>query len=120
MDRQQQGPHDDDDFLENLRRAAARTSIESPSTAPDRLGAPTRGAEDTAPPAQAASLVSTGTADALRDLEARIADLEQQVRRLNEDRDRVVSDVADAVVARLDARWARALGEDAAGHRTTR
>lgn len=108
MERQQHGPHGDDDFLERIRRAAARTPTEQ-NVAPNRPGADV---EDAAtPPATAASpLVSSRTADALRDLEARIAGLEEQVRRLNEDRARAVSDIADAVVARLDARWARAVG----------
>lgn len=114
MDRQQQGADGEDDFLERIRRAAARTPVDAAAPIP----APPRGGSvDTAvgpAPRTPSPLVSTQTAEALRDLERRIAGLEQQVRRLNDDRARVVSDVADAVVAKLDARWARALGEGAA------
>lgn len=113
MDRQQQGADGEDDFLERIRRAAARTPVDAdvPIAEPER-----RESVDTAvaPASRTTSpLVSTQTAEALRELERRIAGLEQQVTRLNDDRARVVSDVADAVVAKLDARWARALGEGA-------
>lgn len=110
MDRQQQGPPGEDDFLEQIRRAAARTPPEPAPSMRDRPRGEQAQPEDTTPD-RPVLVVSTQTTEALRALESRIAGLEQEVRRLNEDRARVVSDVADAVVARLDARWARSLGE---------
>lgn len=110
MDRQQQGPPGEDDFLERIRRAAARTPAEPVASMPDRPQVQRAELQETTP-ASPSPVVSTQTADALRSLESRIAGLEQQVRRLNEDRAQVISDVADAVVAKLDARWARSLSE---------
>lgn len=109
MDPQQQRPDDQDDFLDSLRRAAARTASD-PSPSSPAWPAPARIDADAAAPTP--PLVFSRTADALRDLEGRVGGLEEQLRRLNEDRDRVVADVADAVVARLDARWARSLSQD--------
>ncbi|MFP5322547.1 MAG: hypothetical protein ACLGIC_11975 [Acidimicrobiia bacterium] len=39
------------------------------------------------------------------ELEHRLLAVEARLRRMEEDRDRLVADIADAVVARLDARW---------------
>lgn len=116
MDPQVQGRQDDDDFFESLRRAAARppgaAPATLPATPPEPSDAEPRAVDDTSPATPAVPLVSSRTAEALRDLEDRIAGLEGQVRALNESHDRFVADVADAVITRLDARWARAIVTD--------
>lgn len=112
MDPQLQGRQDDDDFFESLRRAAARPPGAAPATPPEPSAAEPRAVDDPAPATPAVPLVSSRTAEALRDLEDRIAGLEGQVRALTESHDRFVADVADAVIARLDARWARTLATD--------
>jgi hypothetical protein len=97
-----------DDFLESLRRVAQRsTPVSFDATATRPIGRPSSAsAVDSAP----------GVAAALRDLERRILDLDLRVRHLDEQRASLVEAVADAVVARLDARWARALeAEDRRG-----
>jgi hypothetical protein len=111
MDRHEQDPPGEDDFLDRIRQAASRgpadAAVPSDRERPQGSAIEPRG---TTPP-RPSPLVSSQTADALRALESRVAGLEEQLRRLNEDRARVVADVADAVVARLDARWARSLSE---------
>jgi len=93
---------DDEAWVERLRQAVAARPLHVHD---DPVAA-----EGPEPP-QVIDLAADALADApavanaLRDLERRVAAVDIRLRQLNEEWDRLVADVADAVVARLDERW---------------
>jgi hypothetical protein len=98
---------DDEAWVERLRRAVA-DGLDNRDE-PDRSALPPpgqNGRTEVAP----SSPMSAEVVSALRDLERRLTAVDTRLRQLNESRDRLVEDIADAVLARLDARGGRFSG----------
>jgi hypothetical protein len=95
---------DDEAWVERLRRAVtgevAPAGVEQAAEVNGRPPEPEGAPPDPLPELADAPAVAA----ALRDLERRVAAVDIRLRQLNEEWDRLVDQVADAVVARLEER----------------
>lgn len=102
---------DDDEWVERLRRAVANGALEA------QAGEPAGGQaiEPPAPPVEApreptgvdvAALNRTlrGLERSVRTIESQVESVRDQLQALQDDRDRLIAEIAAAVMARLDAR----------------
>lgn len=101
---------DDDEWVERLRRAVVEggTAVQERAEPPSAQPEATPGSEPAPeqPELDVAGLTSTITHldQAVRQLDEKVSQVNARLRLLEHQRERIVDQIADAVVARLDAR----------------